>query len=76
MCARLNVRVRGEQPEAEDSRRFQPQNLGEAVRDAVGENVSYPAALSEHRELASACVVQERCHLCRLYGPGNGSSSG
>jgi hypothetical protein len=29
--------VRGEKPEAEDSRRFQPPNLGEAVSDAVGE---------------------------------------
>ena len=36
--------VRGEEPEAEDSRRFQPPNLGEAVRDA-GKCVQIPPPL-------------------------------
>jgi len=39
--------VRGESPQAEDSRRFQPPNLGEAVRDAVGEMCPYPAPATE-----------------------------
>jgi hypothetical protein len=45
--------VRGEEPEAKGSRRFQPQNLGKAVRDAVGEMCpdSSPAT---HEEPATA----------------------
>jgi hypothetical protein len=35
--------VHGEEPEAEDSGRFQAPSLGEAVRDAVGEMCPYPA---------------------------------
>ena len=34
-----------EQPGGEDSRRFQPPNLGKAVREAVGEMRPYPAPL-------------------------------
>jgi hypothetical protein len=37
--------VRGEKPQAEESRRFQPPNPGEAVRDAVGEMCPHPAPL-------------------------------
>jgi hypothetical protein len=42
-CARLSVRLHGEEPEAEDSGRLQAPNLGEAVRDAVGEMCPNPA---------------------------------
>ncbi len=37
--------VHGEEPAAEDSGRFQAPNLGEAVRDAVGEMCPHPAPL-------------------------------
>ena len=39
--------MRGEEPEAEDSRRFQPPNLGKAVRDAVGEMCPNPAPAAD-----------------------------
>jgi hypothetical protein len=39
MCARLRVRRAQREAGVEDSRRFEPPNLGEAVRDAVGKCV-------------------------------------
>ena len=59
--------VRGEEPEAKGSHRFQPQNLGKAVPDTVAEMCPNPAPATE-----KACV----CGLFRLRAGGRVSVGG
>ncbi len=62
-CSEVSVHVcacgvRGEEPEAEDSGPFQAPNLGEAVRDAVGEMCPNPApAMNLRRDSADALAA-------------------
>ena len=65
--------VRGEEPEAKGSHRFQPQNLGRAVRDAVGEMCPNPAPATPKGPGDGAFPFSSRERSAGFCPPSNGT---
>jgi hypothetical protein len=62
--------VRGGKLDAEDSRRFQPPNLGEAVRDGSGKCVHIPPPLlTKDLQTRAFCLQAGLGATCRFYTP-------